>query len=611
MEQNLLPAPEKAKSSRSEKSQQQEEVVYSKTTNDTFVLKNGSDMPGLYLRKNEKDDKKEKDEKTEKKDRVFDAFICGPIRVMALVRDTHQVGYGLLVEFIDMDGNQREYQLRFVNINRDCDSILKDLRDAGLFISTHNGMARKLIDYLCNAPIPDDRRIRYTQRTGWHDNCYMTQSGSFGDTDEDIIYSNPHSEIVTCEERGTLPEWKANVAIFCQNNPLLVFCICLVFATPLLALVGLSNIGFHLVGHSSIGKSTMLKVATSVFGNPNVAIQFWNATMTSMEGTAKAYNDLLMAVDEIGQSVAAHIGEMVYMLGNGMGRGRGNVYAEAKKRAQFRLIFLSNGERTLENHMNESGRKAMAGQEVRMVNIPADFGKYGSYSDIHDHEESQAFNEVLKDNAASYYGTAFSEYLNKLVPNQEKYAELVRTTVDRFVTEHVPVDASGQVKRVAKHFGLAAAAGTLATEMGITGWRHDEAEKAATICFNRWLEFRGGIARSEETNLIDQVRAFFEAHGESRFSQEDENGRTTNNRAGYIHQCKDTVEYLVFPEQFKNEICKGYESKTAIQILTAHGLLLLDKDGKAQISRKIRGEKKNKRMYVFTSKVIEECEADD
>ncbi len=580
---------------------QSETLIKSKTGFETFVIKNGGELPGVFIRKARKDGDNEQ---------ITDEFICSPVQVLALVRDTQQNGYGLLVEFQDMDGNHREYQLRFVNISRDCDAILRELRDAGLFISTNSGNAKKLIDYLCNAPIPEDRRIRYTHRTGWHDNCYVTQTGTVGEMTEEIIYSNPNSEVVTIEERGSRLEWKDNVAKFCQNNPILIFCVCLVFAAPLLAIVGLANIGFHLVGNSSIGKSTMLKVATSVFGNPNVAIQFWNATMTSMEGTAKAYNDLLMAVDEIGQSISSHIGEMVYMLGNGMGKGRGNVHGEARQRTQFRLIFLSNGERTLEGHMNESGRNAMAGQEVRMVNIPADFGEYGSYCDIHGHDNSHVFNEMLKENAAIYYGTAFSDYLKKIVPRREKVAERIKTSIDRFVAEHVKADASGQVKRVAQQFGLAAAAGTLATELGITGWPSDEAEKAAVVCFNRWLELRGGTARSEETNLIKQVRAFFEAHAESRFSKGGTDARTTFNRAGYISMRDGDISYLVYPEQFKNEICKGYDPKTAIQILTAHGLLLRGNDGKAQISCRIPGELKNKRMYVLSSKVIADFEAD-
>ena len=596
MEQILLPPPEDAKSSRREHhSSSEEQVFFAKATFDTFVLKTNDELPGVYFRKS-------------KDNKDVDFFICGPIRVAALVRDTHQNGYGLLVEFIDMDGNRREYQLLFSNISRDCDAIIRELRDAGLFISSNTLNAKKLIDYLCNVPIPENRRIRYTSRTGWHGDCYVTQSGAIGQSDEEIIYSNPNSEVVTCEEQGSSREWTDTVSKYCINNPLLIFCVCLVFAAPLLALVGLANIGFHLVGHSSIGKSTLLKVATSVFGNPNLAIQFWNVTMTAMEGTAKAYNDLLMAVDEIGQSIAAHIGEMVYMLGNGMGKGRGNVHGEARRRAQFGLIFLSNGERTLEGHMNESGRKAMAGQEVRLVNIPADFGEHGIYCDIHGYTESQSFNEMLKDNAASCYGTAFPAYLNLIIQDRDKIVERVKTSIDTFVAQHVPIDASGQVKRVAKHFGLAAAAGTLATEFGITGWPIDEAEKAAVICFRRWLEHRGGVARSEETGLIQQVRAFFEAHGESRFSKGDSDGRATINRAGYIGKHDGDVSYFVFPEQFKNEICRGYEPKAAVEILTAHGLLFRGNDGKPQISCRIPGENKNKRMYIFSSKVIEDFE---
>jgi hypothetical protein len=57
---------------------------------------------------------------------------------------------------------------------------------------------------------------------------------------------------------------------------------------------------------------------------------------------------------------------------------------------------------------------------------------------------------------------------------------------------HLPKGADGQVSRVARRFGLVAAAGELATGLGVLPWPEGEAERAAARCFGDWLRARGG-----------------------------------------------------------------------------------------------------------------------
>ena len=66
---------------------------------------------------------------------------------------------------------------------------------------------------------------------------------------------------------------------------------------------------------------------------------------------------------------------------------------------------------------------------------------------------------------------------------------------------------------------MIAAAGELATEWGITGWRAGEATESAQRCFSNWLERRGTTGASDVEAGIRQVRAFIAANGASRFQQ--------------------------------------------------------------------------------------------
>lgn len=561
----------------------------------SFTIKEDGRMPGIYQRRKEGDESSEE-------------FISKPVKVIAIVRDTENTGYGKLIEFVDIDGNKREAIIQFSDIGRDCEAIIKRLRDEGLVISSNNGLAKRLVDFIHDYPPPENRRIRFSNMTGWHQDGFLLPGDFIGSSEEQFVFKSPGSKTVAFEAQGTLEEWSAKVGFSCSGNPILGFSVSAAFAAPLLHLLEMENGGFHLVGDSSIGKSTALLAAASVFGNPSKGVPKWNATVNAMEGTAKAHNDMLLPLDEIGQSTGSHTGETVYMLGNGLGKGRSTVTGEARKRVQFRTLFLSNGEKTLEGHMKEAGKNAMAGMEVRLVNIPADCGEYGIYCDLLGWPDSHTLNEYVREAATTSYGTAFPAFIKNLVVKKKAVLKAIRLMIDRFVERNVEEGADGQIKRVAKRFGLVAAAGALATGWGITGWGTNEAQDAAEFCFKKWMEQRGGADRTEEIRLVNQVRAFFEAHGASRFTDCTVPGygaRVTPNRVGYKKTNSDgETYYIVFPEQFKKEICQGYDPSAATKILDKHNIIHKGSDGKFATPCSIPGEKSKKRMYVIYASVI-------
>jgi hypothetical protein len=61
-----------------------------------------------------------------------------------------------------------------------------------------------------------------------------------------------------------------------------------------------------------------------------------------------------------------------------------------------------------------------------------------------------------------------------------------------FTASTVPSRSDGQVDRAAQRLGLIAAAGELATAMGLVPWRKGEARGAAAWALAQWIEGRGG-----------------------------------------------------------------------------------------------------------------------
>jgi putative DNA primase/helicase len=92
------------------------------------------------------------------------------------------------------------------------------------------------------------------------------------------------------------------------------------FASVLLRVCEIPNIGFHLLGNSSSGKTTCLNIAASVFGDANYVVS-WKTTDNALENTAFKRNDALLILDELSEMSSSKAGDVAYMLANGKGKG--------------------------------------------------------------------------------------------------------------------------------------------------------------------------------------------------------------------------------------------------------------------------------------------------
>jgi uncharacterized protein (DUF927 family) len=250
--------------------------------------------------------------------------------------------------------------------------------------------------------------------------------------------------------------------------------------------------------------------------------------------------------------------------------------------------------------MRAAGKKAKAGQEVRLADVPADAGAgFGIFEALHGHS-APALAETLRRNAASYYGTAARTYLEGLAQlDRDALVERIRALTTDFEAEAVPEGADGQVRRVATRFALAAAGGELATALGITGWGEGEAMQAARTCFAAWIARRGGSQPKEEREALEQVAHFLEKHGEARFVDLDhpDQRRDVANRAGYRQNGGEGTEYFILPTVWRSEVCEGLDHRMVSRVLVEHGYLIPESDRHHAIKRRIPGEKNPTRVY--------------
>jgi putative DNA primase/helicase len=172
-----------------------------------------------------------------------------------------------------------------------------------------------------------------------------------------------------------------------------------------------------------------------------------------------------------------------------------------------------------------------------------------------------------------------------------------------FTTTNLPARSDGQIDRAAHRLGLIAAAGELATAMGIVPWQPRDACNAAAWALAKWIDGRGGTEPAEVRQAIEQVRLFIEQHGESRFEPlDDPEARAVNNRAGWRKGSGIGREWMVPPEVWKSEICATLDSTMVARTLAERGMLLRAGDG-FQPVRKIDGV--SKRVYILTTNVFD------
>lgn len=309
--------------------------------------------------------------------------------------------------------------------------------------------------------------------------------------------------------------------------------------------------------------------------------------------------------------------EAAYRLANGQGKGRMNRNILARRSLTWNILFLSSGELSLSDVLAQTGGRVYGGQEVRMCDIPADAESgLGLFEKLHEFTGAELFAKQLQENSRSFYGTAIREFLQNVSANLENLKTRWIDFRQSFMKSVLPIDASGEVQRVASRFALAAFGGWLARD--ICGWNKDESTEACQSVFNSWLATRSK-GNTDAENAISQVRHFLEMHGDSRFQTLDNqtansssgvyvptnSPKTIINRAGFkrVNAATDETEFLILPESFRLDICKGFDFRFVAKELNLRGFLVCNQDSNQKTERlPLIGLKK---VYVVSSRIFE------
>lgn len=368
-------------------------------------------------------------------------FICAKLEITAFIRDDNNENYGKLLVFKDPENHVHKWSMAMELLAGDGMKYRGALLSRGLKMSMVRKAQALLSAYISHS-IPE-LWIRSISQLGWYKNNFMLPYETLGPMDnEQLVFQNPNTLPASYTQDGSAQEWIDNVSRLCNKNTRLLFAVSCAFAAPLLSLLNIESGGFHLRGESSTGKSKILEAAASVWGEKDF-IQRWNTTINGLEAVASGYNDSLLCLDEIAQVDPEIAGETAYMLANGRGKLRADKSGLSRMRSNWRLIFLSNGEISLPEHMLQCGKHAKAGQEVRIIDIPAKVGSFGCFEELHGYSSGENFADALSEACSKYYGTISRVYINKIIETREFAISFSKNIQKTFIEKNKPANASG------------------------------------------------------------------------------------------------------------------------------------------------------------------------
>ena len=532
-------------------------------------------------------------------------FICSPILVKAKTRDDASNNWGVLLEWHDDKQVKHTQAVAMELFQTDGKELRTTLANQGVRIASDQRGRNLFQCYLMNYPI--EQYALCVNRVGWHGDVFVLPHQHYGEMNEHIVYQSVTGLDNRYKRKGTLEQWRSQVAQLVEQHSFLVFALCTAFAGQLLRPLQQQGCGFHFKGGTSKGKSTALNLACSVWGNPEQFYRTWRATGNALEHTAYMHNDSFLVLDEIGEiTYPKELGNIIYMLANGIGKGRMTKQITAKPMYQWKVIFLSSGEKSMKEIMLEQGQKTKLGQEIRLADIDIDQSQYGVF-DCLDFAEDGAKQAIeLSQRMNDCYGVASEAWLDYLSNNKPERMEQAKQLLNQYRESLIGEHTQGHISRVANYFAMVATAGEMATQAKITGWQTGTAFNAVAKVFKHWLSGFEHVGDYENREIIAQVKAFFEANESSRFeaiTPDPENQERIVNRVGYWKIEKDEKIFYVLPEQFKNEVCKGYDSRKVAKVLMEHHLLEHDTAKKTKTVR-LPNRSQSIRVYAIKESIF-------
>lgn len=547
-------------------------------------------------------------------------LISGPIIVKNYTLSAEGNNAGRLLRFRTLQGNDTDHIFRDAELHGQnplsalTDKAFKIIPSQIRHVSDYL-MSFNTLETLVNAPETGWQHVKTSNET-----VFVTPNETWSRSGLDVLYLPDRPGTVNrLASSGTLDQWQTKICTQCKGNPLLVFGLCASFAGSILFWIGAGPQGYHFYGTTSRGKTTLMQVSASVWGdasdpdkaNLRAFVQKWNATANAIEGMAASFTDTSFCLDELGTTVAQDVGKLIYNLISGTGKQAMDSSRNLRHVRTWSSVILSTGEVAIRFKIEEYGKKAKGGQLLRFMDIPV--GK-SVFDTTHGMEDGD-FSNHLKAACAEYYGTAGAAFVKALLQSQVDDASL-RQDLKQQIEESKSLlrsdmeqELKPEQRRVLDRLGVILLAGLLAARFGVVPFSEDEIVKSVRHVRDLWLDDSHDI--SDVSRAIVAIITFLQTQA-SRFKKIPEATIDKTSEVTIDDEKFDPREmvgfvthdqYFVFPEVFRNEVCSGFDCASVCDELKALGFLATQ-GGDRHISRRSTPLNPRTSVYVLNKTII-------
>lgn len=417
---------------------------------------------------------------------------------------------------------------------------------------------------------------------------------------------------------GTLEQWQA-LAEKTRGNALETFALALAFAAPLQPFSNTENGTVHMYGTTSRGKTLVLQLAATVFGNGAARVdgvtrlptlvRTWHSTANALEAMIAEISGTLIIIDELGLYRARVSG---YAQNGGKTKGRAKGSGGLEEEETWSSLILSSGEIPVSHQIaSMGGGPMMGGEAVRMLDVPVtDLLPVGD----------PIVKEARKRECGLIFGTAgpalLLGVLNRVDGNALALTNLVTSQVDALrnqLCEEASTAARRSLhpehQRAMRILALAGVAGRWAVEEGVLPHTEAEVLNSVRVVRDAWLG--GQSFESDDERAISKVRDYVSRY---RGQMTD----TAAHAAGQRHpaNCRGILHQgfvLLTPSNFR-DACAGLHAESVARALKGAGILHTNDPGHLQVTMPIRALNIAKTRYYklnFARLFGEEAEPDE
>lgn len=313
---------------------------------------------------------------------------------------------------------------------------LLPLSDDGLAVTENN--ARHLIDFINyyldeHNDIPEEDM---TTRIGYIGNKFIHPQ----DKNINIIQSGGYQALIDgFQPKGDLKDYIKHVFNHINKEHTALFFMLTALASPLLKKHDIDPFIVDLSGRTSTGKTTLLELCSSVWGNKELVGE-WNITKVALERKAVFLNNFPLMLDDTRKANKFTLEDSVYNFSSGRSKGRGNK-TDIDEEFTYHNVLISTGEVAITEYGEEKG-----GAAARIISISnAPFKDTNNF-------------KTLYDGMAKYYGTLGLEFMKVYHKNRTYYDNLFETYENWYFDQS---EGNDVIKRLGRNYAIIHTAGEI------------------------------------------------------------------------------------------------------------------------------------------------------